>query len=124
MAWHTWSSKIDLVFTATGAQITYQDSFESHTSLGRLSWALTHQARGVAELRCTDRAGRTVCSVSMQDKLRSGRLEVWSPGLSAEQVDEVVVSALAEVEDWRRKVENKEAQPGIMGGIVAASLNN
>ncbi|OAP57425.1 hypothetical protein AYL99_08163 [Fonsecaea erecta] len=133
--WHTWSSKIDLAFSSTGAQITYKDSFEpvgssaaaATTTLGRLFWTLTHGTDKQADLKCADRTGATVCTVVLHDKLRSGRIEIWRPGLDKDLFDQVVVSALAEIEDWRRKVESQKTNnPAVMAGTMAAitSANN
>ncbi|OQU94429.1 hypothetical protein CLAIMM_00787 [Cladophialophora immunda] len=126
--WHTWSGKIDLAFPATGAQITYKDSFEPagprSASLGRLFWTVTHGSDTQADLRCADRAGATVCTVVLRDKLRSGRVEIWRPGLDGDLFDQVVVSAVAEIEDWKRKVESRNSNPGIIAGGVVAALGN
>ncbi|KIY01329.1 uncharacterized protein Z520_02881 [Fonsecaea multimorphosa CBS 102226] len=128
-AWHTWSSKIDLNFSTTGAQITYKDNFEpagpgGSATLGRLFWTITNGNDKQANLKCADRTGAAVCTVVLHDKLRSGKIEIWRQGLEKDIFEQLVVSAVAEIEDWRRKMESKNNQPAINAGIVAAALNN
>ncbi|KIX08428.1 uncharacterized protein Z518_03084 [Rhinocladiella mackenziei CBS 650.93] len=117
--WHTWSGKIDMSFT-TGNTITYKDNFESST-LGRLFWVISRGDRKQANIRCSDRAEQTICTVVLTDKLESGRVEIWRSNLSKQQFDEVIVSAIAEIEDFRRKVQDQGPNPGVVAGLSVAA---
>ncbi len=121
--WHTWSGKIDLSFATTGSVVTYRDRFES-TTLGRLFWTLTHSDKTGADIRCADRAGQTVCTIVLKDNLRNGRVEMWRRDLSKQQFDEIIVSAIAEIEDLRRKVQdNNQPNYGAISGAALAITN-
>ncbi|KAI1611014.1 hypothetical protein EDD36DRAFT_309922 [Exophiala viscosa] len=118
--WHTWSGKIDLTFT-NGNAITYKDNFESST-LGRLFWTMTQGNKNQADIKCADRTGQAVCTVVLRDELGSGRIEVWRSDLSRQQFDEIVVSAIAEIEDLGRKMEDSGVNYGVIGAVAA--MNN
>ncbi|KAI1624748.1 hypothetical protein EDD37DRAFT_357596 [Exophiala viscosa] len=118
--WHTWSGKIDLTFT-NGNAITYKDNFESST-LGRLFWTMTQGNKNQADIKCADRTGQAVCTVVLRDELGSGRIEAWRSDLSRQQFDEIVVSAIAEIEDLGRKMEDSGVNYGVIGAVAA--MNN
>ncbi|KAK4937039.1 hypothetical protein LTR10_022225 [Elasticomyces elasticus] len=115
--WHTWSGKIDLTFTS-GNTITYKDNFESST-LGRLFWTMTQGNKKQADIKCADRTGQAVCTVVLRDKLETGRIEIWRHDLSRQEFDEIVVSAIAEIEDLRRKMEDSGVNYGVIGAVAA-----
>jgi DNA-binding protein YbaB len=121
--WHTWSDKIDLVFTSQARQITYKDNLELPSgSLGRLFWSLTQGNAKQADIKCADRTGATIVTVVLQDKLRSGKIEIWRSGLDKDVFEQIVVNAIAEIEDWRRKTESQNSvNPGILAGAIVAS---
>lgn len=99
--------------------LTYKDNFESST-LGRLFWTLTQGDKNQADLKCADRAGQAICTVILRDKLENGRIEIWRPDINKQQVDEIVVSAIAEIEDLRRKMEDSgKLNYGQIGAIAA-----
>ncbi|KIW98121.1 uncharacterized protein Z519_01705 [Cladophialophora bantiana CBS 173.52] len=136
--WHTWSGKIDLTFSATSRQITYKNSFEptggsaggtgaaaTTTSLGRLFWTVTRGDEKQADLKCTDRTGAVVCTVVLYGKLRSGKIETWRQGLDKELFEQVVVSAVVEVENWKRKIDGRNSSnPGVIADGVEAALGS
>ena len=73
--WHTWSDKIDLVFSTQGRRITYQESSELTVgSLARLPWILMHASSEKANMRCTDRTGAATVTIVLHDKFRSGEI--------------------------------------------------
>jgi len=59
----------------------------------------------------------------LRDKLQNGRVEMWRRDLSKQQFDEVVVSAVAEIEDLRRKVQDQQPNYGIIAGTAVAVGN-
>ncbi|KAJ9613064.1 hypothetical protein H2200_003005 [Cladophialophora chaetospira] len=124
--WHTWSDKIDLVFPSQGRQITYKDNVELPAgSLGRIFWTMSHGNAKEANVRCADRTGATIVTIVLHDKLRSGKIEFWRSGLEKDVFEQLVVNAVAEIEDLRRKMESANTvNPGIYAGAaVAAGMN-
>lgn len=128
MSWHTWSSKIDLAFLQTGVRFTYKDNLElvgsAGSQLGRLFWTLTQGDGDKADIKCADRTGATVVTIVLFDSLSRGKVEIWRQGLPQEVLEQIVVSAVAEMEDWRRKVENSKApNPGVLAAGLQFSGN-
>jgi hypothetical protein len=126
---HTWSSKIDLSFPSqNGRQITYKDNLEPIASspasnVGRLSWQLVQGTAKQADIKCVDAAGNTVVTINVHDGLSTGKVEIWRLGLEKDVLEQIIVSGMAEIEDWRKKCENagiQAAQPGILAGTLAA----
>jgi hypothetical protein len=121
---HTCPDKIDLNFSSTGTQMTYKDHFEpSGSSLGRLDWK-GHGSLKQADLRAVDRAGASVCTVSATDHLKVGRIEIWRWDVEKHVFEQIVVSAVAELEDWRRKKEQQAFNPSLSTSFAAAAANN
>jgi len=60
----------------------------------------------------------------LKDKLKTGKIEIWRNGLDRDVLEQVVVSAVAEIEDWRRKCESANApNPGIYAAGAVAGFN-
>lgn len=116
--YHTWSSKIDL--EVNGRAITYKDDFDSNEGLGRLYWKYVGKKKE-GNLRCEDRSGQIVAGFTFSgwDQSEVGRVEIWRPGLSQAQMDEVVSSAVAEIEGMRREMADSGVNAGVVGGLSA-----
>ena len=54
--------------------------------------------------------------------METGRIEIWRSDLTRQQFDEIVVSAIAEIEDLRRKMEDPGVNYGVIGAVAA--MNN
>lgn len=110
-------------------RITYKDNLElvgtAGSQLGRLFWTLSQGDGNQADIKCADRTGATVVTIVLRDRLSRGKVEVWRHGLPQEVLEQVIVSAVAEMEDWRRKVESSNAgvNPGILAGTIVATGN-
>ncbi|KAJ9605420.1 hypothetical protein H2200_010077 [Cladophialophora chaetospira] len=117
--WHTWSGKIDISIASCGAMITYRDDFESQTGQGRLIWMIQTEQRDGATLKLADRADYTVATVVLTDNSEQARIEIWRQGMTQQSLDEVVVSAIAEIEDYRKKLNS-----GASGGVIAGGMSS
>lgn len=119
--WHTWSGKIDISIASCGSMVTYRDDFESQTGQGRLIWTIQTEQRDGATLKLADRADFTIATVVLIDNHERARIEIWRQGMTQQSLDEVLVSAVAEIEDYRKKVNSGPSAGVIAGGM---SLDN
>ena len=93
-------------------------------SLGCLFWKLTHGNGKEANIKCEDRTGATVVTIILHDRLRNGKIEIWRRDLERDLLEQIVVSGVAEIEDYRRKVESSNTvNPGILAGTIVATGN-
>jgi hypothetical protein len=120
VSFHTWSSKIDVVFPTQGMSMTYKNVFTpTGGNVGQIFWTRIRGNSDSADLKGADVQGHTVVRIEVRDKLREGKIEVWRGDLGREVLEQVVVSAVAELEDHRRKVESQNVNPGIIAaGVV------
>lgn len=115
---HTWASKIDL--DVNGQMLTYKDEFDSITGLGRVYWKYQSK-KSKGNLKLENRSGQVIATFMFNGWKENevGKVEIWRPGLSPAQTDEVVVSAVAEIESMKR--DNEQVNPGIIAGGVAVA---
>ena len=97
--------------------ITYRDDFESQTGQGRLIWTIQTEERGSAILKLADRAAFTIATVILTDDFEQARIEIWRQGMTQQSLDEVLVSAIAEIEDYRKKINSGPSSGAIAGGM-------
>ncbi|KAI0596217.1 hypothetical protein F4775DRAFT_565266 [Biscogniauxia sp. FL1348] len=109
------TSRVDVEFQ--GREFRFKKEFVSGTGLGNAEWK--HQGH---DLIVRDSSGRLVASFLLDGPVhtshrREGRLEVAIHGLRAEQLEEILMTGLAELERIRRDTEALAI--GVRAGIHA-----
>jgi hypothetical protein len=61
----------------------------------------------------------------LHDGLREGKIEFWRHDLGRAAFEQLLVSAVGEIEDWKQQCTDKKAfNQSYMNGIVIGAANN
>ncbi|KAL6249399.1 hypothetical protein RBB50_003252 [Rhinocladiella similis] len=117
---HSFSSKINLVFSKDRI-ITYKAHFPT-TNIKTYQWTVRDgPKRRKAGIECFDQLKRRVCTVSLRHCFTSGSIEIWKEDLGWDEFDEMIVSAIAQIEWLKRRLETpKGALYGAAASLAAA----
>ncbi|KAJ9643755.1 hypothetical protein H2204_001900 [Knufia peltigerae] len=124
---HSFSSKINLVFSEDRIT-TYKAHFPT-TNIRAFQWTVKEgPKRSKAGIECFDQLKRPVCTISLTQNLTSGSLEVWKEVMEWDEFDRMIVSAIAQIEWLKRRLEipigtlhEAAASLGNAGGVAATT---
>ncbi|KIW21236.1 hypothetical protein PV08_01816 [Exophiala spinifera] len=124
---HSFSSKINLVYSHDRIT-TYKARFPT-TKIKTYQWTVGEgPKRTEASIECFDQVKRRVCTISLTDHFTSGSIEVWKDNMEWDEFDHMIVSAIAQIEWLKRRLETPKgalygaaASLGTGGGSTAAT---
>jgi hypothetical protein len=98
---HNFSSKIDL--EVNGHEFTYKDGFKSNEGLGQVCWKLQGELKD-GNLQLQDHEGEILIEFKFKgwDQSVVGVIEICKPELTERQIEEVIVSTIAEIDTVRK----------------------
>lgn len=122
---HNFSSKIDL--EVNGHEFTYEDEFNSLEGLGRVCWK--HKGElNEGNLQLDDDEGEVLVTFTFNgwDQSEVGVIEICKPEFTERQIEEVIVSAVAEIDTLRKAHESSgfSSSLGNLANSVTELANN
>lgn len=122
LTYHSFSSKVDM--NLGNSFVKFKKDFPSNTGLGHLTWQKNGgSCFSSGSNLILDSMGSVLATYRLEkgpgsQKRQGGGIEIHKPGLSQAQLDEIVISGVAELERLRLAAGSSSA--GANAGVIAA----